>query len=47
MESKFVDVLRTVAAEMTMTDMHEQRANFCTKSTTKRIKRFREEWFRA
>ncbi len=31
MESKFVDVLRTVAAEMTMTDMHEQRANFVQK----------------
>jgi flotillin len=28
MESKFVDVLRTVAAEMTMTEMHEQRADF-------------------
>ena len=31
MESKFVDVLRAVAAEMTMTDMHEQRANFVQK----------------
>jgi len=31
MESKFVDVLRTVAAEMTMTEMHEQRANFVQK----------------
>ena len=28
MESKFVDVLRAVAAEMTMTEMHEQRADF-------------------
>jgi flotillin len=27
-ESKFVDVLRTVAAEMAMTEMHEQRADF-------------------
>ncbi|MFQ3268187.1 MAG: flotillin, partial [Colwellia sp.] len=31
MESKFVDVLRTVAAEMTMTEMHEQRADFVQK----------------
>lgn len=31
MESKFVDVLRTVAAEMTMTAMHEQRADFVQK----------------
>ncbi|MCL1037159.1 flotillin family protein [Shewanella submarina] len=28
MESKFVDVLRAVAAEMNMTEMHEQRADF-------------------
>lgn len=28
MESKFVDVLRAVAAEMTMTEMHEQRSDF-------------------
>lgn len=28
MESKFVDVLRAVAAEMSMTEMHEQRADF-------------------
>ncbi len=28
MESKFVDVLRTVAAEMSMTEMHEKRADF-------------------
>lgn len=28
MEGKFVDVLRAVAAEMTMTEMHEQRADF-------------------
>ena len=31
MESKFVDVLRAVAAEMTMTEMHEQRADFVQK----------------
>lgn len=31
MESKFVDVLRSVAAEMTMTEMHEQRADFVQK----------------
>jgi len=31
MESKFVDVLRTVAAEMTMTEMREQRADFVQK----------------
>lgn len=31
MESKFVDVLRTVAAEMAMTEMHEQRADFVQK----------------
>lgn len=31
MESKFVDVLRTVAAEMAMTEMHEQRAEFVQK----------------
>jgi flotillin len=31
MESKFVDVLRTVAAEMSMTEMHEQRADFVQK----------------
>jgi len=31
MESKFVDVLRSVAAEMTMTQMHEQRAEFVQK----------------
>lgn len=31
MESKFVDVLRTVAAEMSMTEMHEQRASFVQK----------------
>ena len=30
-ESKFVDVLRAVAAEMTMTEMHEQRADFVQK----------------
>ncbi|MCL1079798.1 flotillin family protein [Parashewanella spongiae] len=28
MESKFVDVLRAVAAEMSMTEMHEQRSDF-------------------
>ena len=37
MESKFVDVLRTVAAEMTMTDMHEQRANFVQKVQKLRV----------
>lgn len=31
MESKFVDVLRAVAAEMSMTEMHEQRADFVQK----------------
>ncbi|TLU65335.1 flotillin family protein [Thalassotalea litorea] len=31
MESKFVDVLRAVAAEMTMTEMHEQRSEFVQK----------------
>jgi len=31
MESKFVDVLRAVAAEMTMIEMHEQRAEFVQK----------------
>ena len=31
MESKFVDVLRAVAAEMTMTEMHEQRSDFVQK----------------
>jgi uncharacterized membrane protein YqiK len=31
MESKFVDVLRSVAAEMSMTEMHEQRADFVQK----------------
>ncbi|WP_144211646.1 flotillin family protein [Shewanella donghaensis] len=31
MESKFVDVLRAVAAEMTMTEMHEQRTDFVQK----------------
>jgi len=31
MESKFVDVLRAVAAEMTMIEMHEQRADFVQK----------------
>lgn len=31
MESKFVDVLRAVAAEMTMIEMHEQRAEFVKK----------------
>ena len=31
MESKFVDVLRSVAAEMSMTEMHEQRAEFVQK----------------
>ncbi len=31
MESKFVDVLRSVAAEMTMTEMHEQRSEFVQK----------------
>lgn len=31
MESKFVDVLRAVAAEMSMTEMHEQRAEFVQK----------------
>jgi flotillin len=31
MESKFVDVLRSVAAEMTMTEMHEQRSDFVQK----------------
>jgi flotillin len=30
-ESKFVDVLRSVAAEMTMTEMHEQRSEFVQK----------------
>ncbi|WP_407644845.1 flotillin family protein [Flocculibacter collagenilyticus] len=34
MESKFVDVLRAVAAEMTMTEMHEQRADFVQKVQT-------------
>ncbi|AEF53181.1 flotillin family protein [Marinomonas posidonica] len=31
MESKFVDVLRAVAAEMSMTEMHEQRTDFVQK----------------
>lgn len=31
MESKFVDVLRAVAAEMTMIEMHEQRSEFVQK----------------
>ncbi|MDN3652509.1 flotillin domain-containing protein [Thalassotalea ponticola] len=31
MESKFVDVLRAVAAEMSMTEMHEQRSEFVQK----------------
>lgn len=31
MESKFVDVLRSVAAEMSMTEMHEQRSDFVQK----------------
>lgn len=31
MESKFVDVLRAVAAEMSMTEMHEQRSDFVQK----------------
>ena len=31
MESKFVDVLRAVAAEMTMQEMHEQRPEFVQK----------------
>lgn len=31
MESKFVDTLRAVAAEMTMTEMHEQRTEFVQK----------------
>lgn len=31
MESKFVDVLRSVAAEMSMTEMHEQRSEFVQK----------------
>ena len=31
MESKFVDVLRAVAAEMSMIEMHEQRAEFVQK----------------
>nr|WP_075497165.1 flotillin domain-containing protein [Moritella viscosa]SHO03277.1 Putative uncharacterized protein [Moritella viscosa]SHO03361.1 Putative uncharacterized protein [Moritella viscosa]SHO08867.1 Putative uncharacterized protein [Moritella viscosa] len=31
MESKFVDVLRAVAAEMTMTEMHEKRSDFVQK----------------
>ncbi|MCV2403182.1 SPFH domain-containing protein [Marinomonas sp. C2222] len=31
MESKFVDVLRAVAAEMSMIEMHEQRADFVQK----------------
>lgn len=31
MESKFVDVLRSVAAEMSMTEMHEQRSSFVQK----------------
>lgn len=34
MESKFVDVLRAVAAEMSMTEMHEQRSDFVQKVQT-------------
>lgn len=34
MESKFVDVLRAVAAEMTMQEMHEQRPEFVQKVQT-------------
>ena len=37
-EGKFVDALRTVAAEMTMEEMHEKRGDY--------VKRVRERWSR-